>query len=488
MKRLAGYASGKSMLRDDATFTNGVALVRSLVRDAPDAPGARGGLAAVARAYLDHGMAKESVAVYREIFDTWPDSVKSFELQYGLGSALRALGSYAEALETFAVAEECAATDEERAGAMVEQGNVLGESGKKDEMHAKFRNVLSKYSASAAAAGIKDIVRCRELEDEGRSMYGEYRFAEAQEKFREVAEKYPAERPRMEFFEVMCLYGQGLDDEAKKRAESIASGSSDREIRARATLWLAKLSYNGGDWSDARRRFADYAAMAPKAADAPEALVWSARAAFAASDFDAAIQTVTKLVEAYPESPSRFRGFLVQGEALIELARFDEAVLVLERTSRSEKADAADRLRAKLLRADALFAMGADNPQRYQEALSAYNDIALGESLDPSQKLSLAYKVARTLEKMKRSDEWEKGYYEKVVLEYRKGRAGGTRYNDEARAAFSRAAFRLADEYESRGRNYEARRVLELVATSDVPAAAEAAKRIDRIMRKERFL
>ena len=292
----------------------------------------------------------------------------------------------------------------------------------------------------------------------------------------------------MEFFEVMCLYGQGLDDEAKKRAESIASGSSDREMRARATLWLAKLSYNGGDWSDARRRFADYAAMAPKAADAPEALVWSARAAFAASDFDAAIQTVTKLVEAYPESPSRFRGFLVQGEALIELARFDEAVLVLERTALAEQAEAADRLRAKLLRADALFAMGADNPQRYQEALAAYNDIAMGESLDPSQKLILAYKVARTLEKMKRTEEWEKSYYEKVVLEYRRGRAGGTRYNDEARAAFSRAAFRLADEYESRGRDYEARRVLELVATSDVPAAAEAAKRIDRITRKGRFL
>jgi tetratricopeptide (TPR) repeat protein len=259
-------------------------------------------------------------------------------------------------------------------------------------------------------------------------------------------------------------------------------------MRARATLWLAKLSYNGSDWSDARRRFADYAAMAPKAADAPEALVWSARAAFAASDFDAAIQTVTKLVEAYPESPSRFRGFLVQGEALIELARFDEAVLVLERTALAEQAEAADRLRAKLLRADALFAMGADNPQRYQEALAAYNDIAMGESLDPSQKLILAYKVARTLEKMKRTEEWEKSYYEKVVLEYRRGRAGGTRYNDEARAAFSRAAFRLADEYESRGRDYEARRVLELVATSDVPAAAEAAKRIDRITRKGRFL
>lgn len=488
MKRLAGYAHGKSLLKDGATLEEGVALVRSLVRDAPDAPGARDGLAAVAAAYREHKLAKESVAVYKEIFETWPDAVKSFDLQDGLGRSLGELKSYDEALEAFERAEECASDDEDRAMAMVEQGNMLGAAGKEDAKLAKLRSVLSKYPATAAAASIKDTVRLSDLEDRGRSLYGEYHFAEAQEIFREIAEKDASKKPLMEYLEVMCLYGQGLDDEAEKRAGEIAANSPDVAMRARATLWLAKLSYNRGAWSDARRRFADYAEMAPKAEDAPDALVWSARAAFAESDFSAAIQVVTKLAETYPDSPARFRGFLVQGESLIELARFDEAVLVLERAALAEGTDPADRLRAKLLGADALFAMGADNPQRYHEALEAYRSVSMGESLDPSQRLCVAYKIAKTLEKMKRTEEASDRYYTDVVLAYRDGRLRGVRYDDEARASFSRAAFRLADDFESRGRDYQAIHVLELVVASDVPAAAEAEKRIGRIRRKGNFL
>ena len=292
----------------------------------------------------------------------------------------------------------------------------------------------------------------------------------------------------MDYLEVMCLYGQGLDDDAEKKARAIASDSPDMDVRAAATLWLAKHSYNCGAWAEARKLFSLYSGMSPNSDDAPESLVWSARAAFAEGDFNAAIQIVTKLAESYPKSPARLRGFLVQGEALIELARFDEAVLVLERAALADGLDAADRLRARLLGADALFAMGADNPQRYQEALEAYRGIRMGESLDASQRLSLSYKIAKTLEKMKRMDDAVDRYYTDVVLAYREGRMHGLRYNDEARASFSRAAFRLADEYESRGRDYQAVHVLELVVSSDVPASAEAEKRITRIQRKGNFL
>ena len=70
----------------------------------------------------------------------------------------------------------------------------------------------------------------------------------------------------------------------------------------------------------------------------------------------------------------------------------------------------------------------------------------------------------------------------------RDGRIKGERFGDEARASFSRAAFRLADEFESRGRDRQAVGVLRLVVESDVPAAEEAAKRIGRISTKGRFL
>ena len=487
-RRLAGYALGRLLLADSTTLDEGASIVRSLVRDAPDAPGARDGLASIADAYLSAGRFAEAVAAYRETFETWPDSKSLSRLQDGLGWALSKLGRHDEALEAFARAEETATSDADRAMEIVKQGDVLAEAGRTDESLSKYRAVLSKYPASESASRIKDIVRLRDLEDSGRSLYREYRFAEAQKVFRDVAVKDASRKPRMDYLEAMCLYGQGLDEEAEKLVKRLAAESSDADVRAMAVLWLAKHSYNCGAWQEARRLFAEYAEKSPDSPDAPDALVWSARAAFAENDFQGAIQTVTRLAEKYPGTPASLRGLLVQGEALIELARFDEAVLVLERVSLADGVDAADRLRAKLLGADALFAMGADNPVRYQEALEAYRGVRMGEELSPSQRISLSYKVAKTLEKLKRMDEAIDRYYADVVLAYRMSRAQGVRLDDEARAAFSRAAFRLADEFESRGRDYQAVHVLELVVASDVPASAEAAKRIERIKRKGNFL
>ena len=178
----------------------------------------------------------------------------------------------------------------------------------------------------------------------------------------------------------------------------------------------------------------------------------------------------------------------MQGEALIELARFDEAVLVLERAAAAEGASASDRLRAQTLRADALYAMGADNPSRYAAALDAYRTILFGDILSPSARLVVSFKIARALEKLKRTKEAVDQYYTQVVLAYRDGRRNQVRYDEDARAAFSRAAFRLADEYESGGDDNAALHILELVAGSDIHAAEEARRRIAKLTSKGRFL
>lgn len=487
-RRLSGYALARLLLSKEASVDEGAALVRSLVREAPDANGAREGMTAVADAYLRYGRYEESVSAYRKTFNTWPKAIKAYALHDGLGWALLKLGKYNEAIEEFAQAETTAANDAERAMAVVKQGDVLVTAGKVDDAFLKYREVLEKYPATESASRIKDLVRLRDLEDQGRDFYREYRFADAQEVFIELAERDPARKPRMDFFVVLCLYGQGLDGEAERRAREIAQDCTDSDVKSAATLWLAKHSYNKGDWAQARSLFVQFSKIAPNSPDAPDALVWSARAAFAESDFNDAIQLVTTLDSVYPNSPARVRGFLVQGEALIELARFDEAVLVLERVALAQEASSSERLRARLLGADALFAMGADNPIRYQEALEAYRNVKMGETLDLSEGLVVSYKIARTLEKLKRVDEAIESYYVDVVLAYRKGRSRGVRFDDEAKASFSRAAFRLADGFESRGRDYQAVHILELVSTSDVPAGAEARKRIERIKRKGKFL
>ena len=85
---------------------------------------------------------------------------------------------------------------------------------------------------------------------------------------------------------------------------------------------------------------------------------------------------------------------------------------------------------------------------------------------------------------MNRPNEAEDQYYTQVVLAYNRERQNHVKMDDEARAAFSKAAFHLADEHERRGNDRQAIAVLDLVATSDCPAAEEARKRIKRLSSK----
>ena len=120
-------------------------------------------------------------------------------------------------------------------------------------------------------------------------------------------------------------------------------------------------------------------------------------------------------------------------------------------------------------------------------ALDAYRATLFGGILSPSARIVTSFKIARALEKLKRMDEAIDQYYTQVVLAYLEGRTAKTRFDDDARAAFSKAAFRLADEFESRGRDRAATGILELVVNSGVHAADEARRRIERLASKGMF-
>lgn len=488
VRRFAGLRLGLGLIRDDATFAEGAKLVRSFVSAAPDAPGAREAFAEFANRLLERGELEDAVHAYGELIESWPEAAKDAAVLEGRGWAYLRLGRLKEAQSSFQRASEVADDDETRAEVLVKMGDVLSALGDESAAMETYRGVMAKYPKTKAGGLVANIVRIRELESLGRKQYAEFHFAEAQKTFEEVAKKDSVRKPYMDYFAVLCLYGQGRDDEAERKARALMVMSENPSVRAASTLWLAKLQYNREQWKSSQALFAAYVEQQTDSPKAGEALVWSARAAFAENDYALSVATVAQLLSKYPESPMRAAGLLVQGEALIELARFDEAVLVLDRVSSIPGVSAGERLRSQTLRADALFAMGADNPKRYQEALDVYRTVLMGEDLSPSMRLSIAFKVGRTLEKLRRQDEATDQYYTQVVLAYREGRARGVHYDDEARAAFSRAVFRLADEMESRGESYQAVRVLELLVASDVPAASEAARRIERMKKKGNYL
>ena len=490
-RRLAGLRLGTLLIADNATFDEGAKMIRSIVKDSPDADGAKESALALADRLVERGDWQAAADAYGDAMEIWPEEARSFNVLESHAWALRKLGKNEKALEAFVRAGELAKTDEDKARLALEEGDVLSDCGRGEEAMAKYRMVLEKYPASAAADKLQVVVKRRETEAKGRELYREYRFAEAQEVFATMASVDPDTAERAAFFEVLCLYGQGRDDEACEKAKALAAGARNASIKAEATLWLAKYAYNARRWSDSGRMFRDYAAMVKDRHRAADALIWSARAAFAENDFSQAIRIVTSLLEEKfpaPDSVQRSRALIVQAEALMELGRYDEAILVLERCLLEPDITSGDRLKAEVLRADSLFALGADNAERYIEALDAYRAVRLGESLPPGPRLAVSFKMGRTLEKLKRNDEAIDQYYTGVVLAYREGRQKGVQFDDEARAAFSRAAFRLADEYESRGKDFQAMHILELVVASDVPAADEAEKRLERIQTKGKFL
>ena len=488
LRRTTGLRLGMALLREPKTAAEGKALIRSIVKDAPDVRGAREAFLAMAESEIAAANWTAAAAVYHEAIETWPDVAKAASVQEGRGWVLSKLGRNDEALEAFRMSGSLAKDDEARAVALVKEGDVLQEMGRSDAAMACYRSVLEKYPNAQVSKSLKSVVRIRELEARGRDLYRAFKFEEARAAFAEVGKADPSRRARMDFFSALCLYGQGRDEAAETEIRRLSEDDADAAVRREATLWLAKFLYNRRDWKEAERLFADSASRQADAERAAEALLWASRAAFSDGRFNQAIKISTEIAERYPNARVKSRALAVQGESLIELARFDEAVLVFDRISVSEDTSPDDLNRAKMLRADALYAMGADDPSRYVAALEAYQDIRFGGNLSAGDRLLVSYRIARSLDKLKRTAEALDQYYAQVVLAYREARLAGTYFTDEVRAAFTKSAFRLADEYESRGQERSAIGVLALVAESDVPAAAEAARRIDKMRNKGRFL
>ncbi|MDD6029344.1 MAG: tetratricopeptide repeat protein [Kiritimatiellae bacterium] len=347
--------------------------------------------------------------------------------------------------------------------------------------------------------------RGRALSGRGRALYRAYRFAEAARDFAEVARLQPDRQAEMGFFGALCLYGDGREREAYERARNLLAGLPEGSpLRGDLQMWLAKYDAGRREWLAAIAGFEACAANT-RVDDTQriEALVRAVRCAVSMPDYAKAVElaarvatnavAVAAMSEPRPESAFVAEAMVLQGEALIELARFDDAVMVLERACLVPAPPPILR-RAAIAQADCLFAMGADDANRYRGALAAYRTLLQDADLSDSLRISVAFKVGRTLEKLGLHDEAAAQYYDKVVEAYWNAvrpDASDTKrrrwFDGNARALFARAAFILADYHEARGEPAAAANVLSYVVAARVPAADEAAQRIARLKEKGGF-
>jgi tetratricopeptide (TPR) repeat protein len=430
-------------------------------------------------------------------------------LAYRQAEALLAAGRYADAAAAFGRSAGFGGPDDrralfaqadalERAGDSASAGRIHEELASGDDNWA-LKSRLRLTAATAAKGRLAeaidgygkilqatnllsaaDIVEARL--GRGRACYRDYRFKDAAADFAAVGESDPAQADGMRFLSVLCLYGEGRDSEAKAAARELMKAATNRSLRAELVLWCAKLEYNQGEYASARRYFEEYASLAPSGPRrAAEAYLWAARCAAALNEYSKAVELATKAASLSDSDAFFADALIVQGEALMEQGRYAEAVMVFDRSAAKSGGTGPDAAKAQALRADALYAMGAGDQRRYEDAIAAYRELPEGSALSDDRKMETAFKIGRALEKLRRTGEAMDQYYKNVVLAYQAGVNRGVLYGTPARTFFSRAAFALAEYLGGAGDWEGAVNVLERVRAAEVPASEEAARRIEEL-------
>lgn len=328
----------------------------------------------------------------------------------------------------------------------------------------------------------------------GRASYMAYRWPEAEADFAEVAKLQPAQSDRMKFLSALCRYGAGHDGEAVAAVRELLASTTEKPLQADLLFWLAKFDAAHGNYEAALKGFENCATNVHlQTTRQVECLVRAARCAVAIPDY-AIVLDLAKCFMARPEvvdaetketsaTPLLTEFLLLQGESLVEVARFDEAILVLERAARLPGREDFQR-RAAILKADCLFAMGADDDVRYRQAIEAYRAVLQDAQLMPSLRLSISFKIGRALEKLRKFDESADQYYANVVMAFVEGAKNRQWFDADASAIFARTVMMLADFYESRGDDLRAVNILRYLADSQLPAKDEAKRRISLLREK----
>jgi tetratricopeptide (TPR) repeat protein len=189
---------------------------------------------------------------------------------------------------------------------------------------------------------------------------------------------------------------------------------------------------------------------------------------------------MARLWKEFPRSPRLAEGRFLQADALVELARFDEAVLLFDEiVTRYPESDWVTSAWGR--KGDCLFSMGTDAADRFAEAMQAYREMMARRDATPEMLLQAEFKLGRCLEKLKRTDEAMEQYYTRVILRFIEDRSRGIWYDEAAATWFTRAAFQMADLLTQKGQPEAAGRVLQRVVQAGVPGQVEARQRLERL-------
>lgn len=409
-----------------------------------------------------------ALATYAQVIAQFPDSVQAEQARLQMAECQVNLGNLAAGELTL-----WEAADEDGCGPLAAQAllriaELYSQQGRENQVRIVSELIQAECGPAAQARALFILAALD---------YRQNRFAEALAELQLIAGAFPKNQisDQAAYLSAWCYSRLGRHDEALAAFRSFIDSYPSSSWAADASFWLAEQDYNQGLYDQAETSWIKLARNYPQSSWAGQALFWAGRAAMRQNEFRRAKDYFALFIRSYPSSAKLPEARFYQGESLCELGEYAGAILIFDEII--QQFPNSDLVLSALLRkGDSQFALGAEDPRRYEEALRTYQRI-----MPEPQEVTLAllqaeYKIGRCLEKMGRTaDAFD--YYMKVVYAYFKH----SDLQPRANIWFTRAAFNAAAIKEKEKSWRKAAAIYQRVVDAQVAASQDAQERIHQL-------
>ena len=461
------------------------------------------------RCLLLQGRLDTAVVAFNRAIELAPPGERGTAL-FRAAEAMRAAGDLTRAAEAFAMAAEpdsgldeafrtraaflhaaCLAASEPDSGAKAFQSFAQEHPGTRDAAIALLEVARLRPAGDAGAAWAAAVAAAREAADPdvlSAALIGDamesartYSFAEALADLDQAVATGAPRAREASYLRVLALFNLGREAEAVQACQAVMDDPGSGAWRADAALWLGKYAFNCGHYADASERLVAFADEWPDRREVPDAILTAARAMLADKRWEAAAAAAARLVALAPDSSHAAAARKIQGEALHEQMRFDEAILVFDEIIRSWPGtpDARDAL---LQKGTCLFALGNEDSSRYAAAEDCFRELLPAASF--AETFQLNYRIGRCRERSGDPKGAFDSYYDNVLAYEAPSRTMPAGAVSDAATWYSRSLLNAADlaaEYEELGGEALANRLLARLANTDLPGHAKAAESLRRL-------
>lgn len=470
--RLAAFKGRGLALWEGQRYAEAATMFEKAAALVPDPAQSEPLLIKAADAMFANAQYKSAETAYEAILASYPASALNAQVLYQIGECLARQSLRREAEGRFRELVRKTPSHPLAERALMRIAEMKEEQGPAfvREAMSAYMDVMSVYPKGSLFA--------EALHRHGLAAYQMGEIDVALTDFSRVVQEFPGSRvaPQAYFMRGWALYMRGQEEESLKVCMAFVERYPASEWTPGVVFWIGEYAFNHGRYADAEAQFIKLADQSPQDPLAGQSLIWAGRAAMMQKEYLRAVDSLSRMTRSYPASPHIAEARFLQADALSELGEFSRAILVfdevIEKFPNSPLVSAAWGRRG-----DCHFTLGATDPKRYAEAITAYRAVSRSPGTTFDLELQADYKIGRCYDKMGKLPDAFEQYYTRVVCRYL-----AEKQKDSAAAVwFTKAAFAAADLLELEKNWKRAIKVLERVEGAQIPASVDARKRIEQI-------